>query len=391
MPRSRRVTRWLLVSLVGLAFPVLSMQALAPVEARVPFAPAAWLGSDGLIHLAYELHVTNIYGDTGALRPQGLQVYGDDVATPLAVFSAAELTTMTRPAPAEHAPVTIEPGKRAVIRVWLSFPAWRPQPRTLRHRIEFATAKGGVELLDGVGVPLNASLPPVIGPPLRGGLWLAHEGPGNANSHHWGSLVVVNGQLTIPQRYALDLVGLDPHGHALRAGVTDIGKTRHADWVGYGVDVLAVANGVVRDVRDGEDEHAPLSPQPEPTSLTAHGLFGNYVVLEIGPGVFATYAHLQRGSVQVHVGDTVRRGQTLARLGQSGNSSAPHLHFQLSDAAMFQGSEGLPFLFDRFDLLGPETEAQLFDQGEPWKPMPVQHRQAQMPLNDVVIGFPEQR
>ncbi|HEV2681896.1 MAG TPA: hypothetical protein VGV14_15440, partial [Rhodanobacter sp.] len=89
MPRSRRVTRWLLVSLVGLAFPVLSMQALAPVEARVPFAPAAWLGSDGLTHLAYELHVTNIYGDTGALRPQGLLVYGDDVATPLVVFSAA--------------------------------------------------------------------------------------------------------------------------------------------------------------------------------------------------------------------------------------------------------------------------------------------------------------
>lgn len=218
--------------------------------------------------------------------------------------------------------------------------------------------------------------------------WLAHEGPGNADSHHWGSLVAVNGQLTIPQRYALDLVGLDPKGHAMRPGVKDIGKSRHADWIGYGADVLAVADGVVRDMRDGQAEHPPLSPQSEPESLTAHGLFGNYVVLEIRPGMYASYAHLQRGSVRVHAGDAVHRGQVLGRLGQSGNSSAPHLHFQLSDAATFQGSEGLPFLFDRFDLFGPETEAQLFGQGEAWRPMPVRQRRAQMPLNDVVIGFP---
>ncbi|HEX8778148.1 MAG TPA: M23 family metallopeptidase [Rhodanobacter sp.] len=228
----------------------------------------------------------------------------------------------------------------------------------------------------------------VIGPPLRGGLWLAHEGPGNAHSHHWGSLVAVNGQLTIPQRYALDLVGVDAHGHALRAGVKDIGKTRHADWVGYGVNVLAVADGVVRDMRDGEAEHLPLSPQPEPDALTAHGLFGNYVVQEIGPGVYASYAHLQRGSVTVHVGEHVHRGQVLGHVGQSGNSAAPHLHFQLSNAATFEGSEGLPFAFDRFDLLGPETEAQLFGQGAPWTPSAVRHRRAQLPLDDVVIGFP---
>jgi hypothetical protein len=51
----------------------------------------------------------------------------------------------------------------------------------------------------------------------------------------------------------------------------------------------------------------------------------------------------------------------------------------------------LPFLFDRFDLFGPETEAQLFGQGKSRTPMPVQHRRAQMPLNDVVIGFPASR
>lgn len=383
--------RWLWALLFCWTSLAVAQQALAPVEARVPFAPAAFVGSDGLRHLAYELHITSIYGDTGPLMPQSLDVYADDGRTPLARFSAADLAGMGRPAPAEHAPVTIEPGKRVVIYVWLTLPAGSAVPRTLRHRMVFATAKHTTALLDGVRVALNTEAPMLVGPPLRGGLWLAHEGPGNAHSHHWGSLVAVNGQVTIPQRYALDLVGIDPHGHAMRADVKDAGQSRHADWIGYGADVLAVADGMVRDVRDGQGEHPPLTPQPEPESLTAQGLFGNYVVLEIEPGVYASYAHLQRGSVKVRVGERVRRGQLLGRLGQSGNSAAPHLHFQLSNATTFEGSEGLPFAFDHFDLLGPETEAQLFGQGEPWKPAPASRRQAQLPLNDVVVGFPEPR
>jgi hypothetical protein len=391
MSMDRSCARWLSALLFCWTSLATAQQALAPVEARVPFVPAAFVGSDELRHLAYELHVTSIYGDTGPLMPQRLDVYADDGRTPLASFGVVDLAGMSRPAPVEHMPVTIGAGKRVVIYVWLTLPAGGTVPHTLRHRMVFATAKHTTALLDGVSVPLTTEAPMVIGPPLRGGLWLAHEGPGNARSHHWGSLVAVNGQVTIPQRYALDLVGIDPQGHAMRSDVKDIGKSRHADWIGYGADVLAVADGVVRDVRDGQAEHPPLTAQPEPESLTAHGLFGNYVVLEIEPGVYANYAHLQRGSLKVRVGERVRRGQLLGRLGQSGNSAAPHLHFHLSSAATFEGSEGLPFAFDRFDLLGPETEAQLFGQGEPWTPATTEHRQAQLPLNDVVIGFPVSR
>jgi hypothetical protein len=381
------VCRLTLASLLFWVSSTAAQQALAPVEARVPFAPAAFVGTDGLAHLAYELHVTNIYGDTGPLKPQGLEVYANDAAVPIARFGAVDLVGMTKPAPVEHAPVSIDSGKRVVIYVWLTVSAGTSTPLELRHRMTFSTAKNKTELLDGVRVAVNTTAPVVIGPPLRGGRWLAHEGPGNARSHHWGSLVAVNGQVTVPQRYALDLVGLDHRGQVMRAGVKDIGKSRHADWIGYGADVIAVADGVVRSARDGQEEYAPLSPQSEPDALTANGLFGNYVVLEIEPGVFAAYAHLQRGSLKVHAGDRVRRGQLLGHLGQSGNSSAPHLHFHLANAATFEGSEGLPFVFDRFDFFGPETEAQIFGQGEPWKSMPVEHRQMQMPLNDVVIGF----
>jgi len=362
-------------------------KALAPVEARVPFAPEGFTGTDGAVHLAYELHITNFYGDTGVLKPKGLQIFADGAKTPLLALDKDQLAQFVRPSPAEHAAVSIAPGKRAVVFVWITLPAGAAIPHTLRHHIDFETDKKAVVTLDGAALQVASRKPLTLGPPLRGGTWLAHEGPGNAHSHHWGSLVAVNGDLTIPQRYALDLVGVDAAGHAMGPGVKDMQKTSYADWIGYGADVIAVADGVVRDMRDGEQEHKPLSAQPEPPSLTADGLFGNYVVLELEPGVFATYAHLKKGSVKVKPGDRVHRGQSLGQLGQSGNSAAPHLHFQLSTAATFEGSEGLPYVFESFDFLGPESEAQLFGQGEAWKAPKSERRQLQLPLNDVVIRF----
>lgn len=90
-------------------------EALAPVEARVPFAPVAFPGTDGRLHLAYELHVTNFYGDTGPLKPRGLQVYADDSKTPLLVLDREQLSRQVRPTPADNAEVSIPAGKRVVV------------------------------------------------------------------------------------------------------------------------------------------------------------------------------------------------------------------------------------------------------------------------------------
>lgn len=71
-------------------------------------------------------------------------------------------------------------------------------------------------------------------------------------------------------------------------------------------------------MRDGEPNHPPMGPQPALTDLTERTLMGNFVVLEVAPGVFAHYAHLQPSSLTVKAGDRVRRGAMLGRLGQSG-------------------------------------------------------------------------
>ena len=384
------MTRSIRFVLLLLLLPSLALSAPvpAPVEARVPFAPTPFIGSDGLRHLAYELHITNFYGDTGVLQPQSLQVFADNAATPLLTLDRPALRGWARPLPADDRPLSIAPGKRTVIFLWLSLPPTVPVPHTLLHHMLLGTERQGTVLLDGASVQINAAPVLALGPPLQGGRWLAHEGPGAAQSHHWGSLVAVNGDLTIPQRFALDLVGVDEQGRAVRPDAKDLQHTRHSDWVGYAAPVLAVADGTVRAIRDGQPEHAPLTPQPEPASLSAEGLFGNYVVLEIAPNVFASYAHLRAGSVSVKPGQRVQRGQVLAQLGQSGNSGAPHLHFQLSDKPTFEGSEGIPYVFQNFDFLGPESEAQLFGQGDAWKAAAAEPREHQLPLNDIVIAFP---
>jgi murein DD-endopeptidase MepM/ murein hydrolase activator NlpD len=368
-----------------------AQDAMAPVEVRNPWPPQIVVGSDGLAHLAYELHVSNFYGDTGVLHLRRVSVFAEGSSTPLATFDGAALAQMVYPHAAEDARpganLSIKPGARAIVFIWLSLPARQRAPAFLRHRLEFETDHAGATSVDGARVEVNAKPPVVLGAPLHG-RWIATEGPGNSRSHHWGSLVAVNGQLTIPQRYALDLIGVDADGHAVRAGAGELRKSKHADWFGFGTDVLAVADGVVRSAHDGVADNQPLAPQSEPDSLTADGLYGNYVVLQLAPDVFVHYAHLQRGSVLVKAGDKVHRGEVLGHVGQSGNTGGPHLHFQVSNAATFEGSEGVPFVFDAFSLQGKWSVEQAIDPHATFHPAGASDmRRREVPLDDDIIGF----
>ena len=82
-------------------------------------------------------------------------------------------------------------------------------------------------------------------------------------------------------------------------------------------------------------------------------------MLQIAPDVYAFYAHLQPGSLKVKVGDSVASGAIIATLGNTGNSTAPHLHFGLVDSPDFLSGEGLPFVIDRFTVTGVITGGDL--------------------------------
>jgi murein DD-endopeptidase MepM/ murein hydrolase activator NlpD len=110
---------------------------------------------------------------------------------------------------------------------------------------------------------------------------------------------------------------------------------------------------------------------------------GNHVILDLGGGHYAFYAHLQPGSLRVKQGDKVKKGQVLGLVGNSGNSTEPHLHFHISNSNSPLGSEGLPYALQSFEVEG---------KGWGWKPgtsgASVQKREMEMPLELEVVRFP---
>jgi murein DD-endopeptidase MepM/ murein hydrolase activator NlpD len=367
----------------------MAQQFSAPVEARVPMAPTPVRGSDGRMHLEYELHVTNFYASNGPLYLSELSIFSGSSSMPLATYKAKELADIAKPHPEETTNgVTLPAGSRTVFFLWITLPDGVATPISLSHRMSFQDAKGVKRTLQGVNVALPQRAAITIAPPLRGRRnWLVSEGPGNSHSHHWGSLLALNGVVTIPQRYAIDFVGLNERGHALEVAPDKLQDSANTDWFGYDSEVLAVADGVVRDARDGQPDGKPMSKHGDESDLTARGLYGNLVVLEIAPDVFAHYAHLRPGSLRVRAGQHVHRGEVLARLGDSGNSAAPHLHFHLSNRPTFEESEGVPFRFARFKNEGTAGEDVVLSPSAVWTPHPAQLQES-MPLDGDVIEFP---
>jgi hypothetical protein len=222
-----------------------------------------------------------------------------------------------------------------------------------------------------------------------GGGW-ADEGCCDLDTHHRRGLLTVDGDMVVPQRFAIDWIKID---------------RRHRGWVGnparlssyfsYGQPEIAAAAGTVVVARDGiPNSPPPHDPKPPPLA----GLPGNYVVLRVRPGIYLTYAHMKPGSVRVHVGEHVRRGQLLGKLGNSGNSATPHLHLQVQVTSSFV-SDGLPFDFDRFKLVGQITE-HFSDANLGLRPNgrlrfapahPAGIRRFEMPLDRNVVQFSNRR
>jgi murein DD-endopeptidase MepM/ murein hydrolase activator NlpD len=99
---------------------------------------------------------------------------------------------------------------------------------------------------------------------------------------------------------------------------------------------------------------------------------------------------LQPKSIRVKVGDKVRRGQLLALLGNSGQSDAPHLHFHLTDGNSPLGAEGVPYVFESFEMQGILPSKKLLVEGG-WKPQPgvtTDKRRLEMPIENAVVRFP---
>ena len=122
--------------------------------------------------------------------------------------------------------------------------------------------------------------------------------------------------------------------------------------------------------------------------ITPRTLPGNHVILDLGHGFYAAYAHMIPGSIRVKEGQRVKVGQVLGNLGNSGNSAEPHLHFQIMNAPNFVAAEGLPFGHPLLTI--QPTEASAEDKNLLFKLIgrPVRIRD-QMPLENDWVAFPK--
>ncbi len=178
--------------------------------------------------------------------------------------------------------------------------------------------------------------------PLRRGPWLVGAGASFHTAHRWA----------IPEQFALDIFAVGADGLSRRGP-----GERNADFLAYDAEVLAAAGGRVVKLVTGSSEAPPMLRAPGET-LEAYygriaerqarniaagepGLMGDTVVIDHGNAEFSVYAHLVPGSVRVGVGDAVSAGQPIGRLGSSGNSTEPHLHFQVCDRPSSVSCAGL--------------------------------------------------
>jgi murein DD-endopeptidase len=346
----------------------------APLDVIPSLTPWAFQAA-GKWHLAYELHVTNLGRSDCALTR--LEVVSADSAAapskPLADFSATDLVTMVAHPGLDDAGAKIAPGTFAIIYIWLDFDRPDDIPLALVHRISMKIGDYPEGLrLDAQPLTVLRGPLPELDPPLRGDSWMAVNGPSNSSIHR-RALIPVNGRGSIAQRFAIDWLQLFSDGVSHHGDPAD-----NKNYRCYGAEVYAVADGVVTEMKDGIPQNVPgLNSRAVP--ITLETVAGNHIIIEIAGGAYAFYAHLQPGSLRVHLGDHIKRGQVLGLVGNSGNSTEPHLHFHLCNANSPLACEGLPYSLSWFEVRPAGA------QQSPSPPVPHKH---ELPLQNMLVNFP---
>jgi hypothetical protein len=360
-------------------------EQITPLLLAVHDAPMPFNGSDGRTHLVYELWITNF--SSGDAAVEQVDVLGDGRLQ--AILDAAAIAARLQPAGQREARPALSSGATSLLFVHLTLDEAVPVPTRLSHQVRarIAAAPPGLQemTLRGGDVTIDRRAPVVIGPPLRGARFVAADSCCDATRHTRAALPV-DGDVHIAQRYAVDWEQLDD------AGRIYVGpREQLTSYTIFGREALAGADARVVSARDDLPEQVP-GKFPEAIPLAEAD--GNAVVLDLGGGRFALYAHLQPGSLRVRAGDRVRRGQAIGLVGNSGNSGAPHLHFHVMDGPSPLASNGLPYEIDAFDVTGHSPGTAAFDHAEesgdplPITPVsPPRRVKRALPLDQTLVEF----
>jgi murein DD-endopeptidase MepM/ murein hydrolase activator NlpD len=204
---------------------------------------------------------------------------------------------------------------------------------------------------------MKNAVPIPVKSPLKGE-WMVLNSPGTRVPSH--------GTDYLAQTYAFDLLQVEWSQRFVKfynKSTLDyiLGKVNLSDCYCYGKPIYAPITGTVVEALDGHPERDPVQPLHDisvafknawsfdPQKQSIQEVAGNYVVIQ-GDEVWAALVHMKKNSMQVKRGDKVDSGDYIGSIGHSGNSTAPHLHFQLMDGPDPLTAKGLPCCFQEYEL-----------------------------------------
>jgi murein DD-endopeptidase len=379
--KSTHCLRGFLLLFLLQAEPVVSQTYQTSVEMRLAGAPEA-VNISRKPTLYYELQITNFASDSIVLKK--LSIMNPVDSSLVVALAGTELNQRYQRigVTPEESTDLLPPGASGIIYLEIAFQTGQA-PLQLVHRLEGERLHGqSKESLSVLGAlsHLSQAPPVVLGPPLREGSWAAVYEPSWQRGHR-RVIYTIDGLARIPGRFAIDFIKLDQQGRYARADENGV-----KNWYGYGTDVLAVCDGVIASIRNDFPESATLSQHP---AYSPDQASGNYVALAIGNNRFVFYEHLKPGSIRVKAGQRVRKGEVIASVGFTGQTTGPHLHFHLADGNSPLGAEGVPFAFERFVILGSYPDFEQFGK-VPWTPaaaVPQSILTSERPAPNSVINF----
>jgi hypothetical protein len=317
-------------------------------------------GSDGLWNIVYEVELTNYIGSNILIDSIEVLDAGDKTRV-LYTLKDKDLEEMMFSLStfhnkfAKHA--AMGPGGLAIAFINITLKDKSEAPPKVIHRIKYHTTKGKEankpEAIVSTTREVNHSDPIVIGPPLDGGKWLAYGGYAGKLGHR-KAIFPIDNHLVLSQRYAIDWIRIDDEGFTTAGDASKLENARC-----YNQPVYAVADGKVVGVIG----RFPNQPFHKPSG-DRYFPGGNMIMLEIGKDAYVFYAHLKPDSILVKDGDKVKRGQQIASLGNTGNTTGPHLHMHVTIGPKPLGSSSMPYVFDSFELVGKADDLDKFESND---------------------------
>jgi hypothetical protein len=315
-----------------------------PLIGAVLAPPIPVPATDGRTHLAYELTLTNVLGGNATLKSLTVKTGDRNLLT----LAGDNLKYWTRALGNSGTPTTvIGPGQTAIVWLDVAVDNGGAMPTEITHSVDVNVAKPvpglvPADVTQSVGAVTVSDRKPVsISPPLDGPNWLNGNSCCDMTAHRM-AVNPINAKLWASERFAIDYVQLTSDFRLFNG---DPAKVESFPY--FGAPIHAVADGKVVSVVDNLPEQVPLKT---PTGLPLDQYGGNHIVQDIGDGNYAFYAHLKPGSITVKPGDELKSGQSIAALGNSGNTDAPHLHFHVMDNPDPLAANGLPFVIKSFRL-----------------------------------------